>query len=420
MKINEIRVLYKAQKYHDIIGFYEKESEQTTWTPQDYYFYAYSLRKVKQYHKGHIISREGIIRYPQYHILYNVYCWCLYYTYIFPFQSQQQDKTVFLRAAASIFSYCKQNIYTPYERTVRKILQAFQGDSSFSYKQRDYYLSLLDPDKLAAEEKKVHADGTVTFYESPREWWYVQKTKYLLKLKQYDTCIHFCQEALRRISPCHNDNEIWFSYRMSMCEMHNHNTQRAAAILKGLSVYHRHWILYRGLMLVNIKKQQWNQAITEGSRAMLMPGERAQKIHVLIEIADILRQHVMDLKAAYWHETAALRLQKQYHWHIPIELQQRVELSSFPALTLEQVWPLLDAFWLQAAHLGETVYEGSISRILPGKIGGFVRLYDGQEFFFGKEEFLHTSLSLGLPVRFYLVSFTNNQTPLRAIDIRQS
>ena len=112
MKINEIRVLYKAQKYHDIIGFYEKESEQTTWTPQDYYFYAYSLRKVKQYHKGHIISRAGIIRYPQYHILYNVYCWCLYYTYIFPFQSQQQDKTVFLRAAASIFSYCKQNIYT--------------------------------------------------------------------------------------------------------------------------------------------------------------------------------------------------------------------------------------------------------------------------------------------------------------------
>ena len=123
----------------------------------------------------------------------------------------------------------------------------------------------------------------------------------------------------------------------------------------------------------------------------------------------------VDIFHSYIHH-----IHHQYHWHIPIELQQRVELSSFPALTLEQVWPLLDAFWLQAAHLGETVYEGSISRILPGKIGGFVRLYDGQEFFFGKEEFLHTSLSLGLPVRFYLVSFTNNQTPLRAIDIRQS
>ena len=53
-------------RYNDVIAMYDKAAPDGSWTNWDYYYYAYALRKVKNYAKGREIARAGIIAFPEF------------------------------------------------------------------------------------------------------------------------------------------------------------------------------------------------------------------------------------------------------------------------------------------------------------------------------------------------------------------
>ena len=286
--------------YTAIVAAYAKQ-DRRHWRRQDYYTYAYSLQKLRQYEAGHGVAREGLLRWPQDERLGRVYGWCVYYAYILPFRREAGNRDVYFRAVRSILQYCRQSPYTPYERTVWHLLQTFQGDPHLSHAERDRYISALDPELLAANACHADGEGILSCTQSPREKWYALKTKYAVKLKQYDRCIALCEEALRRFPECHNNNDIWFSYRIAYCHLLQGQTDRSEREFQALLRYSRHWIVYRGLMYAAVRKKDDRKALQYGSMAMLAPGEVTAKIHVLTELATLLRNR-QDMQTAYWHE----------------------------------------------------------------------------------------------------------------------
>ena len=66
-------------RYDEVLAMYGKAAPDGSWTCWDYYYYAYALRKTKQYRKGREIARAGMIAFPDFTNLHGIYCWCLYY-----------------------------------------------------------------------------------------------------------------------------------------------------------------------------------------------------------------------------------------------------------------------------------------------------------------------------------------------------
>ena len=46
-------------RYDEVLAMYGKAAPDRSWTCWDYYYYAYALRKVKNYAKGREIARAG-------------------------------------------------------------------------------------------------------------------------------------------------------------------------------------------------------------------------------------------------------------------------------------------------------------------------------------------------------------------------
>lgn len=402
--------------YTAIVAAYATQ-DRRHWRRQDYYTYAYSLQKLRQYEAGHGVAREGLLRWPQDERLGRVYGWCVYYAYILPFRREAGNRDVYFRAVRSILQYCRQSPYTPYERTVWHLLQTFQGDPHLSHAERDRYISALDPELLAANACHADGEGILSCTQSPREKWYALKTKYAVKLKQYDRCIALCEEALRRFPECHNNNDIWFSYRIAYCHLLQGQTDRSEREFQALLRYSRHWIVYRGLMYAAVRKKDDRKALQYGSMAMLALGEVTAKIHVLTELATLLRNR-QDMQTAYWHEAWTVYWREKKHWHMEEALRQRVRQSPFPVLTPDELQTALFSFWRTTAHAGEPLYTGSIARLLPAETGGFVRLYTGEEFFFGKEETARHPWHKGEPVTFYLSCPEGGAAARRAVHIQ--
>ena len=55
----------RQQKYDQVAAMYARQiAAMDAWGPWDYYYYAYSLSKLKEYAEGREISRRCIGRFP--------------------------------------------------------------------------------------------------------------------------------------------------------------------------------------------------------------------------------------------------------------------------------------------------------------------------------------------------------------------
>lgn len=53
-------------RYDEVLAMYGKAAPDGSWSCWDYYYYAYALRKTKQYRKGREIARAGMIAFPDF------------------------------------------------------------------------------------------------------------------------------------------------------------------------------------------------------------------------------------------------------------------------------------------------------------------------------------------------------------------
>ena len=86
MDTAQARQWCRQQKYDQAAAMYARQiAAMDAWGPWDYYYYAYSLSKLKEYAEGREISRRCIIAFPGFTQIRDVYGWCLYHLYVRPF-----------------------------------------------------------------------------------------------------------------------------------------------------------------------------------------------------------------------------------------------------------------------------------------------------------------------------------------------
>ena len=133
------------------------------------------------------------------------------------------------------------------------------------------YLRRLDPDLLSDEEKKVNLRGRDQVIASDREHWYALMSRVLIKEEKYDECIKLCRMALGIFPELHHDNDIWFSYRIGLCELRQGQIEDARQRFEELLKYKQHWIVYRGLFFAAQAKATVAPCGATGHRPWRLP-----------------------------------------------------------------------------------------------------------------------------------------------------
>lgn len=409
----------KRGDFDSVLSLYHGSNPDQTWTCWDYYYYALALRKTRHYARAREISRAGMVAFPDFVNLRSIYCWCLYYLYIQKFNGQEQAAGDFRRAAASILKYSRQEKYSPYEKTIWRLL-AYLKTRPGQTAEMAKYLRLLDPDQLSAEPRTFTSQGKERTVASDREKWYSLASRFLVKEGHYDECIRRCEEALRIFPELHHDNEIWFAYRIALCKLRKGETEAAKEQFTELLKYKQHWILQRGLFFVAQAERDESGMRKYGASALLLPGAARGKVNFIAQFAKALSEMPGYEKAAYAHYLFAAEVRTAEGWQIRPELSAALSQFHYQRPSRSVLDSYLHTFWLEEKHAGETPHTGKIEKLLPGGKAGFLKEYTGGQYYFRTSSLYHVPLEEGAKVQFYIEEFFQSgkeQPARRAVDI---
>lgn len=407
-------------RYNDVLAMYDKARPDGSWTNWDYYYYAYALRKVKNYAKGREIARAGIIAFPEFTNLHGIYCWCLYYLYIQKFDERLHTFEDFRRAVDAILKYSQQGPYTPYTLAVWRMVEVLKTKPPSMANMAGDYLRRLDPDLLSDEEKKVTLRGREQVIASERERWYALMSRTLIKEEKYDDCIRLCRMALGIFPELHHDNDIWFSYRIGLCELRLGQIEDARQRFEELLKYKQHWIVYRGLFFAAQAKGDSEAMRRYGASAMAAPGELKAKVNFLAQLAGALENMGSYDKEAYEHYLLAKLIRTEQNWKISPQLIAKVDSYDYSPADRPELLRRLQSFWMAEKHAGEEQHTGTIDKILPGGKAGFIREYGGGQYYFRTASLYRVRAQEGEKVTFYVEDFfdiNKKKTARRAVDI---
>ena len=406
-------------RYDEVLAMYGKAVPDGSWSCWDYYYYAYALRKTKNYKKGREIARAGMIAFPDFTNLHGIYCWCLYYLYIQKFDARVCPWEDFRRAVDSILKYSRQEMYSPYTLAVWRmvdVLKTKPGTADLM----GQYLRRLDPDLLSSDEKTLEIKGRQRTLASDRERWYSLMSRILVKEEKYGDCITLCQQALNAFPDLHHDNEIWFSYRIALCQLRQGQTEEARRRFEELLKYKQHWILYRGLFFVAQAEGDSAAMRRYGASAFLAGGELKGKVNFLTQMAAALENMGGFEKMAWYHYLLAKEVREDQHWKVRSELLAKAAASDFPLPTRRELLDSLHDFWMGEKHAGQERHDGKIEKILPGGKAGFLKEKDGSQYYFRTASLYRVRPEEGAKVTFYVEDFfeTGKEKPARrAVDI---
>lgn len=312
----EIKGRYGAGDYKAIIKAYETELPLES--PWDYFYYASALRKVKEYAKGREIAKKGMLAFPDFLQIRTPYAWCLYYLYIRDFAGEEEKAADFTKAVGSITRYAEQSTYTPYERTVDKYVRYLQKQRTVDNGEIIRALTLLNPDALSAEAQQITTrEGLERTLESPRERWYSQMTKYLLRDKQYERCTALCQAALQGLRSFHHDNDSWFHFRLGQCAYAAGDWDGALKEYRKAGQRRSHWCFSEGLFLVYAQKGEHELALRAAASGLLEPGVMAMKVRFLKEVGFYLLQDENSADLGYDHLYLCRAIYEKNNWKTP-------------------------------------------------------------------------------------------------------
>lgn len=407
-------------RYNDVLAMYGKADPDGTWTNWDYYYYAYALRKVKNYAKGREIARAGIIAFPEFTNIHGIYCWCLYYLYIQKFDERLHTFEDFRRAVDAILRYSQQEPYTPYTLAVWRMVDVLKNKPAPMADLTGTYLRRLNPDLLSDEEKKVTLRGKEQIIASDRERWYALMSRVLIKEEKYDECIALCRLALGIFPEMHHDNDIWFSYRIGLSLLRRGQVEDARQRFLELLKYKQHWIVYRGLFFAAQASGDSAAMRRYGASAMAASGELQGKVNFIVQFAEALENIGGYAEQAYQHYLLANIVRTEQNWKIPAQLIAKVDSFDFPTLGRRELLYRLQSFWMAEKHAGEEQHTGTIDKILPGGKAGFIREYGGSQYYFRTASLYGVRPEEGEKVTFYvedLFDINKDKPAYRAVDI---
>ena len=330
------------------------------------------------------------------------YAWDLYFVKIKDndYTDQLEENAKKIINAVSQKDNSKGNKPCPYTLTVLKLMKLYTEAEKYLDVLR--WASKLKGNLLSNQHFKPNEEVTLN---SNKENYYLQTTKALLSIENYEQVINYCQQALVTIPIFNNNNDIWFKLRIAKANKELGDYDDSIEFLKDILKTKHDWYLYRDMAENYFFKEEYDESLRWAARAMLArDGKLESKVNMFSLVGDILEikgfedESIMN-KYMYY----VIRNAKD--WAIDDELKDLLnnygldlENKDFKALYKEY-----ENMWISLKYFGQERQYGVIDTVFDHGKAGFIKS-NGKPYYFNTYEFMDDKSFIyeGTEVSFYL------------------
>ena len=411
------------KRYAEAVRHYERLWEQypdacDQWVGWEY---ADCLYRVQDYAGALAVCRSVYKQASDFAHNRNLYGRCIYQLEMKA--SEVKNSQQFLKAAKAITELTVQDPYSPYVKTVFKVVEYYKKNNHFD--DMIMWLQKLDAENLSRTcGRFTNSEGQERELASDWEKYHSLYVKALVMTKQYQAAIAACDQALTVITSFHNDNDIWFKWYMAKSYEALGDDQQALAILRDILRRRKEWFFYDALSKVYYSQNSYREAMLCAVKAAL-GAQQMLSTALLGRLAELFAREGQQEWAARQIELAcALQLRKttvldnrltDLAWSYQLDISNLQDANTL-LRSLQQKWE-------QTINEMRILQCGEITKlILEGK-AGFITGTDGNSYYFKSKNFSAKQgiLSVGSKVQFYgEESFDRkkNQVSFEAVGIR--
>lgn len=372
--------------------------------------YAYCLRKLDRPQEALDICRQTYPLKPDFEYLRSLYAWCIYDLEMKRDHAEiERNLSGFLKAANAILELVEPGQYSPYARTVFRVLDYFKSRPSYPAATILEWCDRLQPQDLGDEPGRgPDGKGRMVAYASDREKWYAIRCKALFEAGRYQECIACSQQALAEFSRFHHDNDVWFRWRIALSKAELGEKETAIAELQDLLSRKKDWFIHHRIAQYLLDLGRTDEAWKRAIDAALGPGpsDLGFKWELFLLMGRILQARG-EMEQAKKHVLLATLVRQQEDWKIPPELAQvgsEMDVDASADVSARDLHKELRRYWqsLQVADMPQG--KGEIKNLLPHGKSGFIRGDNGQDYYFRTGSFQGPRhlLKEGQRVSFYI------------------
>lgn len=309
------------------------------------------------------------------------FSWILYNKYI----KNNEDIDEILEAAELITELKKQEDQSkeskypcPYTLSVLKTLENLNKNNDFE--DVLMWADMLNPNYLSTKA----SDYNGRKYPSPKEKYYSQLTKALLKLDEIDRCYELSKEALELEELT---ADIWFKWRLAKCANELGEYDEAIGYLKEIITRKPDWYIKAEIANSYYFNGDFDNALSYAIDAVLTPAPSESKVNVYSLIADLIEDEYPEEALKNRYLEYSIRLNKE--WNIEDKLTEEIEQAGLDSENTEY-WKIekeLKPFWNSLKYAGQELKYGIINKIFPHGKSGFIEGEDGKSYYFIKNDF---------------------------------
>ena len=404
----DAEALRKQEKYFEAVVLFsslwhDHRAECSEW---DCWRYAYCLRKLRRFQESLDVCQEVYMQNPDFSPIRNLYGWCLYNLKIARESSESEiDEAQFLKAADEILQLTKPEKFSPYAKTVLKVVDYYESRASYPAELILEWTDKIKPEDLPDKPFiRIDESGKSIEYSSDREKWYADRSKALFEAKHYEDCISICQEALRQFSTLHHDNDIWFKRRIALSMGALGEKELAIAELQSLLPRKKDWFTQYNIADFLYELGRFDEAFSYALDAALNVGDIEYKWELFVLMGRLLKS-LLRIEEARKHLLLAFKLRQDREWKVLPELaNEMIDLDVDPTLpeTSDKLYRELKQQWILLKKKDQPLIHGIVSNIIAEGKAGFVKGDNGSDYYFKTRSFQghHSQLQVGRRVKF--------------------
>ncbi len=387
--------LRKRHKYEEAASLYRElwEEHRDQCNEWDGWGYAHSLRKLGRSQKALDICRQTYPLKPDFDYVRNLYAWCIYDLEIKRDDSEvQSNEGRFLEAADAILNLVEPGQYSPYTRTLFRVIDYWRSRPSPPVDRILTWCDRTQPEQLSSvPQYGPDGKGKPVEYASDREKWYSYRCRALHDAGRFEDCIRCGQEALSQFERLHHDNDVWFKWRIALSRAELGDQETAISELKALLSRKRDWFIHHRIAQYHLDLGQPDEALEHAVEALLGPGpsDLGFKWELFLLTGRILQAR-SEMEDARKHVLLAAKVRQEQDWKIPAELTEaasQMDVDLGTDLSARALHKELKPFWrsLKVADMAEG--QGEIKNMLSHGGAGFIRGDDGEDYYFSTKWF---------------------------------
>lgn len=427
-----IKELYKEKNFQGVINLHNRLNNTDNYNEWDYFYVANSFYKLKDYRNAFQLGKKCLSNFKDFNQINNVMGWSLYQAVLKDFNDEINNVHNITKYVDYITSNCAQEKYSPYEKSVKKIINIIYSKSNhqIDYKLGNKYLDFLNPDLLSNEKNVFNINGKYIEVPSDREKWYLKKTKTLYELKMYNKCLEVINDALPKSktfimeifsAKLGKNVERWLIYRQACCYMQLNDYREASKILLELSKSFTHWCVYEKLYEIKKNEGDFEGALKNASIAVLTDGEHKLRVSMLESVGDYLKDNGY-IKEAQYHYNLAYLIRKEEGWKNNKKLEEMITDKTIRISNKKNTLKYLNNFWKSYKYAGVTFKRGVICKIFDGAKSGFIEGDDGNKYYFIINGFINRPKNINIEEKVKFIPIEGfdkkkNRKSLQATDI---